>query len=45
MTKAKPAPIWCDHCNADITVAGVKSCIRKTCETKALLPDAKRVWK
>jgi hypothetical protein len=43
--KQKSAPIWCDHCNTEINVAGVRSCLRKTCESKALLPDVRRVWK
>jgi hypothetical protein len=45
MTKRTPPPIWCDYCNAEISVSGVKSCLRKTCATKALLPNAKEVWK
>ena len=45
MTKEKIKAIWCDHCNAEISVAGVRGCIRKDCKTKALLPDARRVFK
>lgn len=45
MIKKKIKAIWCDHCNAQITISGVRSCIRKTCQTKELLPDARRVWK
>jgi hypothetical protein len=45
MTKEKIKPIWCEHCNAEISVAGVRSCLRKDCKTKALLPDARRVFK
>ena len=36
-TRAKAPPIWCDHCNAEIMPAGVRSCIRQTCATKAAL--------
>lgn len=42
---AKHKPIWCDHCNAEIRVPAVRSCLRKDCKTKALLPDAKKVFK
>lgn len=47
MTKGstKSAPIWCDHCKAEISPAGVRACLRKDCKTKALLPDARRVFK
>ena len=45
MSKDKPKPIWCDYCNAEISVAGVRSCLRKDCKTKALLPDARRFFK
>ena len=45
MIKEKVKSIWCDHCNADISVSGVRSCLRKTCATKDLLPDAKKVFK
>lgn len=38
----KSEPIWCDHCNANITEAGVRSCLRKTCQTKDKLPGARR---
>lgn len=43
--KNKHEPIWCDHCNVMLKVANVRSCIRETCKSKALLPDAKRVFK
>ena len=43
--KIKYPPIWCDHCNAEIMPSGVRSCLRKDCKTKALLPDARRVFK
>jgi hypothetical protein len=43
--KIKHKPIWCDHCNVMLSVASVRSCIRPTCKSKDLLPDAKRVWK
>ncbi len=43
--KIKYPPIWCEHCNAEISVAGVRSCLRKTCKTKDLLPDARKVFK
>lgn len=26
--------IWCDYCNAEITVRGVLSCVRESCESK-----------
>jgi len=45
MFKEKVKAIWCDYCNAEIKLAGVRSCIRQTCKTKELLPDARRVWK
>jgi hypothetical protein len=45
MFNQKAKPIWCDHCNAEITLSGVRSCLRKTCQTKELLPEARRVWK
>lgn len=45
MSRTKVKHIWCDHCNAEISVAGVRGCIRKDCKTKALLPDAKKVFK
>ena len=45
MINDKVPAIWCDHCNAKISVAGVRSCLRQTCKTKDLLPDAKRVFK
>lgn len=45
MTKVKHPPIWCDHCNAEISISGVRSCLRQTCQTKELLPDAKKVFK
>lgn len=44
-TRAKAPPIWCDHCNAEIMPASVRSCLRKDCKTKALLPGARRVFK
>ena len=31
------APIWCDYCRANIRADSVRGCLRKTCETKALL--------
>lgn len=40
---SKPAPIWCDHCNAEIAEAGVRACLRKTCESKAKLPEKRGV--
>ena len=43
--KREPKTIWCDHCNAEISLAGVRGCIRQTCKTKELLPDAKKVFK
>ena len=43
--KIKHPPIWCEHCNAEISIAGVRSCLRQTCKTKDLLPDAKKVFK
>lgn len=43
--KPKLTQIWCDHCNAEISVSGVRSCLRKDCKTKALLPDARKVLK
>lgn len=45
MIKDDVRAIWCDHCNAEISIAGVRSCLRQTCNTKDLLPDAKRVFK
>lgn len=45
MFKEKVKAIWCDHCNAQIVLSGVRSCLRKTCQSKELLPDARRVWK
>ena len=45
MTKEKIKAIWCDHCNAEIMPSGVRSCLRKDCKSKALLPDARRVFK
>jgi len=45
MSKDKPKSIWCDHCNAEISISGVRSCLRQTCKTKDLLPDAKKVFK
>jgi hypothetical protein len=45
MFKEKVKAIWCDHCNAEIKLAGVRSCVRQTCKTKELLPDARKVWK
>ena len=45
MIKKKVKAIWCDHCNAEIRVPAVRSCLRKDCKTKALLPDAKKVFK
>jgi len=45
MIKKKVKAIWCDHCNAEISISGVRSCLRKDCKTKALLPDAKKVFK
>ncbi len=44
-TKVRPKAIWCDHCNTEISISGVRSCLRKTCQTKELLPDARKVWK
>lgn len=44
-TTAKAAPIWCDYCNAMISPRNVRGCLRKDCKTKALLPDARRVFK
>ena len=45
MIKEKVKAIWCDHCNAEISLSGVRSCLRNDCKTKALLPDAKKVFK
>lgn len=45
MSKLKPALIWCDHCNAEISISGVRSCLRQTCKTKDLLPDARKIFK
>lgn len=45
MIKKKVKAIWCDHCNAEISISGVRSCLRKDCKTKALLPDAKKVFR
>lgn len=45
MFKEKVKAIWCDHCNAQIAISGVRSCLRKTCQSKELLPDARRAWK
>jgi hypothetical protein len=28
------ARIWCDHCNAEITVRGVLGCVRESCKSK-----------
>ena len=39
------ASIWCGHCNAAIRPSNIRSCLRPSCQSKALLPDAKRVWK
>ena len=39
------ASIWCGHCNAAIRPSGIRSCLRPSCQSKALLPDAKKVWK
>lgn len=38
MTK-KVKRIWCNHCNAEISAAGVRSCLRRTCESKDLLEE------
>lgn len=38
----KPAAIWCEHCRAEISPAGIKGCIRKTCESKAMLAQVER---
>lgn len=43
--KVNPKAIWCEHCNAEISLAGVRGCLRKTCQTKEFLPDARKVWK
>lgn len=43
--RQKAQMIWCDYCNADISLAGIRGCIRQDCKTKALLPDARKVWK
>lgn len=45
MIKKKVKAIWCDHCNAEISISGVRSCLRKDCKTKALLPDARKVFR
>lgn len=45
MIKEKIKAIWCDYCNAEISISGVRSCLRKTCKAKDLLPDAKKVFK
>ena len=39
----KKKTIWCDHCNAHISISGVNGCLRRTCRTKALVEqkDAK----
>ena len=45
MIKNEVKEIWCDHCNTMITISGVRSCLRKDCKTKALLPDARKVFR
>jgi len=45
MFNQKAKPIWCDHCGAHIRPRNVRGCLRKDCKTKALLPDARRVFK
>ena len=44
-TRAKAPPIWCDYCNAEVNEAGVRSCVRKTCESKDKLPGTRKVFK
>lgn len=31
--------IWCDHCGLDLKPTNVRACLRRTCQTKALLPE------
>lgn len=31
--------IWCEHCGMDLKPNSVRSCIRSTCQTKAMLPQ------
>ena len=45
MIKEKVKAIWCNHCNAEISISGVRSFLRQTCKTKDLLPDARKVFK
>lgn len=35
--KAAQTPVWCDHCAAEISPSGVRSCMRETCGSKAVL--------
>lgn len=37
-------PIWCDHCRAEISPAGIRSCIRQSCQTKAILKERTDKW-
>ena len=44
--RAKAPPIWCEHCNAEINEAGVRSCLCKTCESKSkITPEIRRFFK
>lgn len=40
--KSDAASIWCDHCNTAISPSGIRSCLRKTCQSKDKLPGARR---
>ena len=37
MAQMNKPEFWCDHCNAYISLSGVRGCTRKTCQTKPLL--------
>ena len=43
--KHDAASIWCSHCNAFIRPSGIQSCLRPSCKSKALLPDAKGIMR
>jgi hypothetical protein len=37
-----PLAIWCDHCRADISPAGVRGCLRTDCQSKHNLEERDR---
>lgn len=41
--KREPKIMWCEHCNAMISYAGIRACLRRPCHTQPLLEEkAKR---